>query len=154
LKFDESTTATFGAGFGLLDLDGNATTTTGCSGKVGQSQQSDWVVNGHNGTLFVNRYYGATTGQRIALRTALNSVVNKTLLIPVFDSGDPTWCGGDGGFHVVGWAAFVIDQQIPNSDWNPHLKIIHGYFVTLIVTDVQSTPGVPGFGVKTISLIQ
>jgi hypothetical protein len=143
-----------GAGFGLLDLGGSAANSTSCSGKVGQSLQSDWVTAGYQGLLAVNKFYGATTGQRTALRNALNSVVGKVLLIPVFDSANLSWCGGDGGFHVIGWAAFVIDQTVSNSDWNPHMKILHGHFVEFIAHDVESTPGTPGFGVRVINLTQ
>jgi hypothetical protein len=155
LVFDESSAASFGAGFGLLDLGGSSTTPGGCSGKVGQSEQSNWVKSGYPGLLAVNRYYGATTGERTALRNALNSVVGTVLLFPVFSSADPAWCGGDGGFYVVGWSAFVIDQSIPNSEWNPHFKTLHGHFVTFIAHDVESVPGAGGgFGVKTITLTQ
>ena len=156
LTFDDSTTTSFSSSstFGLLDLSGGATTTTACNGNVGQGTQAGWVTSGFPGTLSVNRYYGATTGERIALRNALNAVIGQILLIPVFDSANLNWCTGAGGFHVIGWAAFVIDQTIPNGEWNPHVKILHGHFETFIAHDVVSTPGVPGFGVKVISLIQ
>jgi Flp pilus assembly protein TadG len=156
LTFDDSTTTAFGSNstFGLIDLSGSASTSTSCSGNVGQSSQSDWVTSGYPGLLSVNRYYGATTGQRTAIQNALNSVIGKVLLFPVFDTANSSWCGSPGGFHVIGWAAFVIDQSIPNSQWNPHLKTLHGHFVQYIAHDVESTPGVPGFGVKVISLIQ
>jgi Putative Flp pilus-assembly TadE/G-like len=156
LVFDDSSTVTFGSNstFGLLDLGGSSTNSSSCSGKVGQADQSQWIVDGYPGLLGINRYYGATTGQRTAIRNALNSVIGRVLLIPVFDSADLAWCGGDGGFHVVGWAAFVIDQTIPNSDWNPHVKILHGHFETFIAHDVISEPGAGAFGVRVITLTQ
>jgi putative Flp pilus-assembly TadE/G-like protein len=155
LKFDDTSTTTFGSNstFGLLDLSGSSTSSSACSGSVGQSQQAGWVNGGYPGLLSVNRYYGATTGQRIALQNALNSVIGTTLLIPVFDTANMSWCN-QGGFHVVGWAAFVIDQTIPNSDWSPHVKILHGHFTQYIVHNVVSTPGITGYGVKVINLIQ
>ena len=55
---------------------------------------------------------------------------------------------------MVGWAAFVIDQLIPNSEWNPHVKTLHGHFEQYIAHNVDSTPGLTGFGVKVISLLQ
>ena len=155
LTFDDSTTASFGSStWGLLDLSGGSASSSGCSGNVGEGTEAGWVTSGYPGILTVNNYYGATTGQRTSIRNSLNAVVGKLLLIPVFDNANLSWCGNKGGFHVIGWAAFVIDQAIPNSDWNPHLKILHGHFETYIPTDVVSTPGVPGFGVKTVALIQ
>jgi Flp pilus assembly protein TadG len=155
LRFDDSTTTSFGSNstFGLLNLNGSSTSSSSCSGNVGQSEQSGWVNGGYPGELAVNRYYGASTGQRTALQNALNSVIGTVLLIPVFDTADSSWCD-QGGFHVVGWAAFVIDQTIPNSDWNPHVKTLHGHFTQYIVHNVESTPGISGFGVKVINLIQ
>lgn len=155
LTFDDSTTTSFGSStWGLLDLSGGSANTNSCSGNVGEGTQSGWITGGYPGTLSVNNYFGATTGQRTSIRNALNAVVGTMLLIPVFDTSNLAWCGNKGGFHVIGWAAWVIDQAISNADWNPHLKILHGHFVTFIPTDVVSQPGVPGFGVKTISLVQ
>jgi Flp pilus assembly protein TadG len=155
LTFDDSTTTTFGSNstFGLLDLSGSSTSSSSCSGNVGQSTQSGWVNGGYPDLLSVNRYYGASTGQRIALQNALNGVLGKVLLIPVFDTAAMSWCN-QGGFHVVGWAAFVIDQTIPNSDWGPHVKTLHGHFTQYIVHDVPYTPGITGFGVKVVNLVQ
>jgi Flp pilus assembly protein TadG len=156
LTFDDSTTTSFGSNstFGLLDLSGSSSSSSACTGNVGQSDQSGWITSGFPGLLSVNRYYGATTGQRTALRNALNTEVGQVLLFPVFDSADLSWCGNVGGFHVIGWAAFVVDQTVANSDWNPHVKTLHGHFTTYIAHNVESTPGITGFGVKVISLVQ
>jgi Flp pilus assembly protein TadG len=155
LRLDDSSTTSFGSNstFGLLNLGGSSASSASCSGTVGQSDQAGWVNGGYPGLLSVNLYYGATTGQRTALQNALNSVIGKVLLIPVFDAANLSWCN-QGGFHVVGWAAFVIDQTIPNSDWNPHVKVLHGHFTQYIVHNVVSTPGITGYGVKVVNLIQ
>jgi Putative Flp pilus-assembly TadE/G-like len=157
LTFDETSTVSFGSStWGLLDLSGSATTSSACSGNVGQSQQSGWVVDGYDGLLAINRYYGSSTGQRIAVRNALNDRIGEVLLVPVFASSpapDKSWCTS-GGFYVIGWAAFVIDQTIPNGEWNPQVKTLHGHFTEYIAHDVESTIGAPGFGVKVISLLQ
>ena len=74
--------------------------------------------------------------------------------MPVFantPAPNRAWCTA-GGFYVIGWAAFVIDVTIPNSEWNPHVKILHGHFVQYIAPDAESSPGAPGFGVKTVTL--
>jgi Putative Flp pilus-assembly TadE/G-like len=158
LVFDDTNTTTFGSNstFGLLDFQPGdvGTTSSNCSGNVGEGTQATWISGGFNGTLSINRYYGATTGQRISIRNALNTIIGKVLLVPVFDIADFTWCRGAGGFHVIGWAAFVIDTTIPNSDWNPHNKVLHGHFVTFIAHDVVLVPGAGSFGVKVIQLAQ
>ena len=104
----------------------------------------------------MNKWYGATNGQETAIRNAINSVIGKTLLIPVYDIADTTACQtpAKGGYHVIGWAAIVIDMAIPNADWNPHQKTLRMHFVQYIAHNVDSTPGLSGFGVKVIALIQ
>jgi putative Flp pilus-assembly TadE/G-like protein len=158
LVFDDTNTVTFGSNstFGLLDFQPSdvGTTSSNCRGNVGEGTQAGWISGGFSGTLSINRYYGATTGQRTSIRNALNGIIGKTLLVPVFDVANSTWCSGAGGFHVVGWAAWVIDTTIPNSDWNPHNKVLHGHFVTYIAHDVTLVPGAGAFGIRVIKLAQ
>ena len=86
----------------------------------------------------MNNYYGATTGQRTSIRNTLNTVIGQVLLIPVFDTANLAWCNA-GGFHVIGWGAFVIDQTITNAEWNPHTKTLHGHFIQYIDHNVLQT---------------
>ena len=154
LTFDDSTTTSFGSStWGLMDLSGSNTSSSACSGKASASEQAGWITSGYPGTLSVSRYYGASTGQRTSIQNALNSRIGQVLLVPVFDSSNMGWCD-TGGFHIVGWAAWVIDRTIPNSEWNPHVKTLHGHFTQYIAHDVNSTPGFGGFGVKVINLTQ
>ena len=155
LTFDDSSTTAFGSNtaFGLLNLDGSSTNPATCSGTVGQSTQAGWMTGGYPGVLSVNRSYGATSGQRTAIQQALNASLGKPLLFPVFDTADASWCNA-GGFHVIAWAAFIVDQAIPNSEWNPSFKQLHGHFIESIVHDVDSVPGLTGFGVKVVKLTQ
>ena len=155
LQLDDSTTTSFGSNstFGLLDLSAGSPSSSACTGNVGEGTQAGWITGGYSGTISVNNYYGATTGQRTSIRNTLNTVIGQTLLIPIFDTADLSWCNA-GGFHVIGWGAFVIDQTILNSEWNPHTKILHGHFVQYIDHNVTITPGLPGFGVKVIQLTQ
>jgi Flp pilus assembly protein TadG len=157
LTFDDTTTTSFSSSsWGLMDLTGASDARTSCTGSVGASTQSSWITDTFSGRLSVNKWYGATNGQETSIRNAINDVIGKTLLIPVYDVADTTACQSPakGGFHVVGWAAFVIDMAIPNPDWNPHQKTIRGHFTQYIAHNVESTPGISGFGVKVISLIQ
>ena len=39
-------------------------------------------------------------------------------------------------FHVIGWAAFVIDAG--GVDWGSHTRQLTGHFVTFIATDLAS----------------
>jgi hypothetical protein len=157
LTFDDSTTTSFSASsWGLIDVSGASDSKTSCTGSVGASTQAGWITNTYPGRLSVNKWYGATNGQETSIRNAINAVIGKTLLIPVYDIADTTACQtpAKGGYHVVGWAAFVIDMAIPNPDWNPHQKTIRGHFTQYIAHNVESTPGLSGFGVKVISLTQ
>jgi hypothetical protein len=73
-----------------------------------------------------------------------------TLLFPVWDQAD----AANKSFHVVGWAAFVIDPNGVN--WGSQTKQLTGHFVTFIATDLASGGTVPDpgydFGVHVITL--
>jgi len=157
ITFDQSSTTAFSSSttFGLLDLSGSSATSSACTGNVGESVQKEWITSnqGYPGLLSVDKYFGASTGQRQQIQNALNDALGKILLIPVYDTASASWCG-NGGFHVVGWAAFMIDQPIPNSEWGNRFKQLHGHFTEYIVHDVDLTAGVPGFGVKVVKLTE
>jgi Flp pilus assembly protein TadG len=156
LKFDDTTTASFHAStWGLMDAAGGSTSTSSCQGQASDSDITSWIQNGYQGVLPVNEYFGSVNGQK-STQNALNTQISKPLLVPVFDDAQSSWCQNPakGGFHVVGWAALVIEQAIPDSDWGPHVKLLHVHFVEYIVHDVDSTPGFSGFGLKVIKLSQ
>jgi hypothetical protein len=156
LRFDDTTTVSFSSStWGLMDLLGGSTSTSNCQGQASSSQIQDWISNGYQGLLSVNQYYGAVNGEK-STQNALNTQIGKPLLVPVYDSASTSWCKNPakGGFHIVGWAALVIDNTVTNSDWGPHVKQLHIHFVEYIVHDVDSTPGYSGFGVKVIQLTQ
>jgi hypothetical protein len=73
------------------------------------------------------------------------------LLFPVFKSASAT------GFHVIGWAAFVIDTVVSwQGNEQPGNHVLTGHFVTFIATDVAaggtiSDPNLD-FGVHVITL--
>jgi Flp pilus assembly protein TadG len=157
LTFDDSTTVSFSSSsWGLMDPSGQNTSTTTCQGQASESNLASWVTTGYPGTLSTGTYDGAVNGQKQAIQNALNTQIGKVLLIPVFDTASQSWCQNPakGGFHVVGWAAFVIDQSIPNSDWTAHVKKLHGHFTTYLAHSVPYTPGYNGFGVKVVALNQ
>lgn len=156
LTFDDTTTTSFNSSsWGLMDVSGGSTASSTCQGQASSSDIQTWIQGGYPGTLPVNRYFGGVNGQK-STQNALNTQIGKVLLVPVYNQANIGWCQNPakGGFYIVGWAAMVIDQVIPDSDWNPHVKTLHVHFIQYIVHDVASTPGFNGFGLKTISLIQ
>ena len=56
----------------------------------------------------------------------------NVLLFPVFDVAN----AAAGSFHVIGWAAFVID--VVGVDWGSHIKPLTGHFMTFIATDLAA----------------
>jgi hypothetical protein len=146
--------------FGLITLDCEGDTPNSCSGNgTGASTLSSWITNGYPGTLDVNKWYGSVTGQKIGpVRSALDTAatLGTTLLFPVFDAVDTTYMS----FHVIGWAAFVIDpggviswkNDVPGC--TPNCKLIRGHFVEFIAHDVSSSTTATNYGVRTIGLIQ
>ena len=68
------------------------------------------------------------------IKQGLDARLGVPLFFPVFDTtanAGPVWY-----FHVVGWAAFVIDPNGVN--WGSQTKQLTGHFVTFIATDLAS----------------
>ena len=57
-------------------------------------------------------------------------MAQRVLLFPVFDTATE-----DEGYHVIGWAAFVIDDVVKWAGKNHELT---GHFVTFIATDLAA----------------
>jgi hypothetical protein len=73
------------------------------------------------------------------------------LIFPVFDVADASVPS----FHVIAWAAFVIDPG--GVVWSPANKQIRGHFTTLIATDLAAGDPISGatdYGVHVITLTQ
>jgi hypothetical protein len=150
LDFDGTPGA--GAGAGLVDLKGHNISSTACTANTNTTEMQNWIINGFGGFLPVNHWYASPPGVKNGVQTALNQVIGRVLLYPVFDTGSQTACAGAGGFHIIGWAAFVITSITSWNNGSGHK--LNGYFVQYIAHDVELTPGVPGFGVKVIKLTQ
>lgn len=153
LSFDESQVAS--SQIGLINLDCHASTTSVCgSGGLGASTLRDWIQNGYGSALPANQWYGIKTGESIGpVSQGLQSRAGtgQPLFFPVWDqysSSGPT-------FHIVGWAAFVIDAGGVN--WGSHTRELTGHFVTFTATDLASGGTIGGatdFGVHVITLTQ
>jgi hypothetical protein len=146
--------------FGLITLNCEGETATSCSSSsTGSSDLQSWITNGYSGPLDVNKWFAAVPGEKIGpLRDALAAAGSqgKTLLFPVWDTVDTV----NGAFHVMGWAAYVID---PNGvlSWKndtpgctPNCKLLSGHFTTYIAHGVDIDPTGTNFGVRVIGLTQ
>jgi hypothetical protein len=126
--------------FGLLDLDRN--------GNAGTSELRNWIEDGYPGYLPVDTNYPAVPGNKNGLKKALEDAADaqRTLLFPVFDTATGT-------YHVIGWAAFIIDDVVK---WTGQSHQLKGRFVTFIATDLAggNTISDPSkdFGVHVITL--
>jgi Flp pilus assembly protein TadG len=151
LSFDESQIAS--STIGLINLDCHGSSPTTCSsGGLGGSTLKDWLDNGYASPLPSDQWYGVKTGETIGpVRQGLEDRVGTPLFFPVFDN----YSAADRAFHVLGWAAFVIDPGGVN--WGSQTRQLTGHFTTFIATDLASggtLGGATDFGVHVITLTQ
>lgn len=156
--FDEPTTLTLskrwkpgdslstGAGaFGLLDL-------SGVSGN-GSSTLGDWIQNGYDGYLAVNKNYSSNTGANFnstSITNALGLRKGTVLLFPVYDSltaqGTIAW------YHIVAWVAFRLDDFAISGG---NSGTLYGEFTSITWQGVpapSSNGGEPDFGAHIVTL--
>jgi hypothetical protein len=128
--------------FGLLDLDRD--------GHVGADDIKDWIEDGYHDYLPVDTDYPPGTGEKNGIKKALEDAADeeRVLMFPVFDSASAST-----GYHVIGWAAFVIDEVVK---WTGNEHELTGHFVTFIATDLAGGGTIPDpdldFGVHVITL--
>lgn len=129
--------------FGLLDLDRD--------GSAGSGDMKNWLDNGYPDFLPVNTIYPPANGEKNGIKSQLQSAADahRVLLFPVYDTATAT------GYHVIGWAAFVIDDI---GKWAGKEHILTGHFVTFLATDLAAgnpiTDPSLDFGVHVITLTQ
>lgn len=153
LSFDESQVAS--SQIGLINLDCHSATTSVCgSGSLGGSTLGDWIENGYSSALPANQWYGIKTGETVGpVNHGFDSRAGtgQPLFFPVWDQ----FSSAGPAYHVVGWAAFVIDAG--GVDWGSHTRQLTGHFVTFTATDLASGGTIGGatdFGVHVITLTQ
>jgi hypothetical protein len=153
VSFTESQLTT--SAIGLIDLRcQSSTASVNCGMGPGASVLKDWIDFGYPNALPVNKWYSVKTGQNTGpISQGLNAAANarRVLLFPVFDSADASVPS----FHVVAWAAFLID--VGGVTWTPSLKSITGHFTTLVVTDLAAGDPLTSsndYGVHVINLTQ
>jgi hypothetical protein len=158
LSFIESNLSS--SAFGLVNLSCQGASATSCSSSgTGSSDLVSWIDNGYPGYLDVNKWYAAVTGEKIGpVRDALEraGASGATLLIPVFDTADNAALS----FHVIGWAAFVINSggvlswKNDTPGCRPNCKVLRGRFVQYLAHGVMSSTGSTNFGVRVVALVQ
>jgi Flp pilus assembly protein TadG len=155
VNFNESqiTTSTIG----LINVKCNSDSATVCDGgQTGGSELKDEIecTPCWSGTLPANKWYGVKTGETVGpVKQGLQDAADRrqVLLFPVFDQVDP----GGRAFHVIGWAAFVIDTN--GVTWGSQNRQLKGHFVTFIATDLAAgdpLSGATDFGVHVVNLTQ
>jgi Flp pilus assembly protein TadG len=153
VSFDESQVSS--STIGLINVKCYSDSSTGCdAGQTGGSELKDEIENGWPQPLPANKWYGVKTGETVGpVRQGLQDAANRAqvLFFPVFDQV------GNGGrsFHIIGWAAFVIDPTGVN--WGSQTRQLTGHFVTFIATDLAgggTIDGATDFGVHVITLTQ
>jgi Flp pilus assembly protein TadG len=158
INFSESNLSS--SKFGLISLNCEGATATTCSSSsTGSSDLINWIQNGYPGYLDVNKWFAGVNGEKIGpLRDTLAAAgsAQRTLLFPVFDTVDTA----AGAFHVIGWAAYVIDNggvlQWKNDTpgCTPNCKLLSGHFTSYIAHGVDIDPTGTNFGVRVIGLTQ
>jgi hypothetical protein len=152
-NFNESDVASSTIGLINLTCHSSASTACGSSAGIGGNQLKDWIENGYAPALPANQWYGVKTGETVGpVKQGLTDRIGVPLFFPVFDTTANS--GPDYFFHIIGWAAFVIESV---DSWGPAGRQLTGHFVTFIATDLAAgdpATGTTDFGVHVISLIQ
>jgi Putative Flp pilus-assembly TadE/G-like len=152
-----------GFGYALLNLHcGTATPVTNCGTASPTSEMNTYMETGFPGTIDVNKWYVQNNGAKNGIKQGVDySITNGTkLLIPVYDCVSVTppavVCGPGTGnpaaYHVIGFAAFVIQSRNNWSNGQGHT--FTGYFTQYIATGISGGPGGTDFGVHVVSLTQ
>jgi Flp pilus assembly protein TadG len=154
LEFDESQVSS--STIGLINLTCHSTASTACgsSAGIGGSALKDWIESGYPDALPANQWYGVKTGETVGpVKQGFTDRVGVPLFFPVFD--DVANSGSNFFFHIIGWAAFVIDPG--GITWGPQGRSLTGHFTTFTATDLAAGGPIDGatdFGVHVITLTQ
>ncbi len=155
VNFDESQVTT--STIGLINVKCNSDSEFTCDGgQTGGSELKNEIecTPCWGSPLPANKWYGVKTGETVGpVRQGLQDAADRgqVLFFPVFDRI------GNGGraFHIIGWAAFVIDPT--GVVWTSQTRQLTGRFVTYVATDLAAGDPIDGgidFGVHMITLTQ
>jgi hypothetical protein len=159
--FDESHVCPSGSTLAFCSPSGPIVAGTACNRS--SSNMNNDIRYGYPGdhstvVLPVNAWYCDNNGAKGGVKQGLQDdySTSTTLLIPVFDSAFTPPSGSPTSYHVVGFAAFVIEQD-PKVTWSgsptsgTHYLI--GHYTTFIAVGVSGgSGGAEDFGVKVVTL--
>ncbi len=134
VSFDESQVST--STIGLINVKCYSDSATGCDagqtgGSAAEERDRERLAPSSAGERVVRRArQGETVGP---VRQGLQDAADRAqvLFFPVFDQA----ATADRSFHIIGWAAFVIDPTGVNWDGRRREQLT-GHFVTFIATDL------------------
>ena len=134
--------------FKLINIDST-------HGGVSPKQLGDWMLNGLDAYMDVNKWYYSDPGMKpnsANFQNALDQRIGpgKELLLPIYNDTRGDGAGFD--YHVVGWAGF----QVTSYDISGAKKsFIYWKFVEIIWEGIQSEHGgEPDFGARSVELVQ
>jgi hypothetical protein len=149
LNFDDP-----GNNYSLLDLDVVSTSGPTAPGGASASTMKGWIQDGYPAVLPSNAWYGDNDGVKNGgLKSSFKYAYDHqlVLLVPVFDSVSPAPPASPVSYHVIGFAAFVIDQDPPNWNNSGNHKLT-GHFTTFVASGVGG--GGQSFGVYAVTLFE
>jgi Flp pilus assembly protein TadG len=133
--------------FGMLNLNKSG-------GTPGTSEEANWILNGYDAYLDVNKDYRSDPGAKFSsqeIQGALDLRISNgiPLLFPVFER--LTGTGQNANYFIIGWIGFHLNSY----EIRGNNAILHGYFTEYIANGLLSSSGSgsPNFGVKSIQLI-
>jgi Flp pilus assembly protein TadG len=140
--------------FGMVDFDN--------SGSNGNPDLANWIQNGFDGMLEVDKPYDSDPGAKFnggGITKALQARVGTELLFPVFDTLDSQ--GSNAQYDVIGWVAFHLDcfgLAVGSTDCigqSGNSQTLTGYFTRAIWKGLQSKTNkhLPDFGLYSVSLV-
>lgn len=137
-----------------------------CAAQAGQDTDGDTRLPGGFGWLegsgcsatidafdWVKGSPGASDGNQCALETLLNT----TVLLPIFDDVDPNRFRPRSGYHIRGFAAFhIVGMRFPRENHPPSCpasagKCLVGHYVRFVATS-GDTGGPPNMGTSVVVL--
>ena len=132
--------------FGLLNLAGGATGTTGAS------ELADWIENGFDKYLDLGGYYSdpGVKFNSSQIQDAMKARLGGEMLFPVYDTLKSQ--GSNAEYHIIGWVGFHVDAVEAQGTSGT----ITGYFTKVIWTGIQASTaggGGPNFGARSVQLV-
>jgi Flp pilus assembly protein TadG len=135
--------------FGMLNLSKG-------SGTPGSSEEADWIQNGYNAWLDVNKNYRSDPGAKFSsneVQSALQARLDgdPVLMFPVFER--LTGTGSNAEYYIIGWIGFHLTKY----EMHGNNATLTGYFTTYIAKGILASSGpgnTPNYGVKSIQLIE